>query len=87
MSNISRRAMLPFSATIAGAAIFLHGCQGESDSGGPSTPSNPQAPLAVGRRAPDFTLPATNGNSTSLSAELRRGNVVLAFFPRAFGPD
>ena len=38
---------------------------------------------AVGRPAPDFTLPSTSGSDVTLSA-LRGKNVLLAFFPLAF---
>ncbi len=41
-------------------------------------------PPAAGERAPDFTLPSTSGKDVSLSAMLRDGNVLLAFFPLAF---
>jgi thioredoxin-dependent peroxiredoxin len=44
------------------------------------------APLKVGDRAPDFTLPDTDGNDVSLSALLQRGPVIVAFFPKAFTP-
>jgi len=42
------------------------------------------APLKVGDRAPDFTLPDTQGQQVSLSGLLKSGPVVLAFFPKAF---
>jgi thioredoxin-dependent peroxiredoxin len=38
-------------------------------------------PLAVGARAPDFTLSDQDGNRVSLAA-LRGKNVVLVFYPR-----
>ena len=44
------------------------------------------APLKVGDRAPDFTLPDTDGSPVSLSALLQRGPVIVAFFPKAFTP-
>ncbi len=44
------------------------------------------APLKVGDRAPEFTLPDTDGHPVSLSALLRSGPVLLAFFPKAFTP-
>ena len=37
----------------------------------------------VGDRAPDWTLPGTDGNQYTLS-ELRGKYVVIAFFPKAF---
>jgi hypothetical protein len=36
------------------------------------------------QRAPDFTLLDTEGKPRSLKAELARGPVILAFFPKAF---
>jgi peroxiredoxin len=47
------------------------------------TPSQPKPP-AAGDRAPDFTLPSTSGKDVTLSALLKEGNVLLAFFPLAF---
>ena len=41
------------------------------------------AELSVGDAAPDWTLPATDGNRYTLS-ELRGQHVVIAFFPKAF---
>lgn len=40
--------------------------------------------VKVGDRAPDFTLPDTDGKPVSLSGLLRGGPVVLAFYPKAF---
>ncbi len=37
-----------------------------------------------GTRAPAFTLVDTEGHPRSLQAELARGPVILAFFPKAF---
>lgn len=39
--------------------------------------------LKVGDKAPDFTLPGTDGKTYSLS-QMRGKNVVLAWFPKAF---
>ncbi len=39
--------------------------------------------LAVGDRAPDWTLPGSDGQTHSLNA-LRGRHVVLAWFPKAF---
>ena len=36
--------------------------------------------VKVGQRAPDFTLPNTEGTPVSLAALLARGPVVLSFF-------
>ncbi len=44
------------------------------------------APLRVGDRAPDFTLPDTEGAPVTLSKLLAQGPVVVAFFPKAFTP-
>lgn len=38
----------------------------------------------VGAKAPDFTLPNQDRTPVTLSEELRKGPVVLAFFPAAF---
>ena len=40
--------------------------------------------VAVGSKAPDFTLPDQDRNPVTLSATLQNGPVVLAFFPGAF---
>jgi peroxiredoxin Q/BCP len=44
------------------------------------------AALKVGDKAPDFTLPGSDGKPVSLSKLLQRGPVILAFFPKAFTP-
>jgi peroxiredoxin Q/BCP len=44
------------------------------------------ASLKVGDKAPDFTLPDTDGKPVSLSALLASGPVIVAFFPKAFTP-
>jgi peroxiredoxin Q/BCP len=43
-----------------------------------------QTELKVGDPAPDFTLPATDGKTYSLSKDLKGRWVVLAWFPKAF---
>lgn len=43
-------------------------------------------PLQVGDRAPDFTLPDTDGIPVTLSRLLEKGPVILAFYPKAFTP-
>jgi peroxiredoxin Q/BCP len=42
--------------------------------------------LKVGDRAPDFTLPDTEGRPVTLSKLLEQGPVILAFYPKAFTP-
>ena len=44
------------------------------------------APLKVGDKAPDFTLPSTEGGKVTLSQMLTKGPVIVAFFPKAFTP-
>jgi peroxiredoxin Q/BCP len=44
------------------------------------------APIQVGDRAPDFTLPDTDGVPVTLSRLLEKGPVILAFYPKAFTP-
>ena len=42
--------------------------------------------LKVGDKAPDFTLPDTEGRPVQLAKLLEQGPVLLAFFPKAFTP-
>ena len=42
------------------------------------------APLKAGDSAPDFKLPATNGETITLAQYNGQKTVVLAFFPKAF---
>jgi peroxiredoxin Q/BCP len=42
------------------------------------------AGLQVGDKAPDFTLPDTEGKPVTLSKLLAEGPVILAFYPKAF---
>lgn len=44
------------------------------------------ATLKVGDKAPEFTLPNTDGRPVSLASLLAKGPVILAFFPKAFTP-
>ena len=48
------------------------------------TAATTAAELKVGDQAPDFTLPATDGKTYTLSKDLRGHWVVLAWFPKAF---
>jgi thioredoxin-dependent peroxiredoxin len=43
-------------------------------------------PLKVGDKAPDFTLPDTDGLPVTLSRLLEKGPVIVAFYPRAMTP-
>ena len=47
-------------------------------------PAPPHTTLKVGDKAPDFTLPATDGKTYKLSDFKGKKNVVLAFFVLAF---
>jgi peroxiredoxin Q/BCP len=50
-------------------------------------PSHPgEAMLAIGARAPEFTLPDADGQPTSLSNLLREGPLILYFYPADFTP-
>ncbi len=40
--------------------------------------------LKVGDKAPDFTLPSTEGGKVHLDDYIGKSTVVLAFFPAAF---
>ena len=42
--------------------------------------------LAIGGRAPEFTLPDQSGDSLSLSTLLRQGPLILYFYPADFTP-
>jgi peroxiredoxin Q/BCP len=54
-----------------------------SIAGSAQQPAPGQTELKVGDTAPDFTLPASDGQSYSLS-KLKGKYVVLAWFPKAF---
>ncbi len=42
--------------------------------------------LKVGDKAPDFTLPDTDGKPVTLSKLIQQGPVILAFYMKAFTP-
>ncbi len=44
------------------------------------------SPLKVGDKAPDFTLPDTDGKPVTLSKLLQQGPVILAFYIKVFTP-
>ncbi len=69
--------LLPF-AIVAGSLVA------SPAAAQPATPTAPAVELKVGDQAPDFTLPATDGKTYSLSKDLKGKWVVLAWFPKAF---
>jgi len=48
------------------------------------TTGAPSTTLKVGDKAPDFTLPSTDGGTVHIGDYLGKSTVVLAFFPAAF---
>ncbi|MDE0489004.1 MAG: peroxiredoxin [Gammaproteobacteria bacterium] len=46
----------------------------------------PTASLEAGMQAPDWTLPGSDGETHALADLLKKGPVVLAWFPKAFTP-
>lgn len=46
--------------------------------------ADPSTTLKVGDKAPDFTLPSTQGGTVHLADYIGKTPVVLAFFPAAF---
>jgi hypothetical protein len=46
----------------------------------------PAAELAVGEKAPDFTLQGSDGSNVSLAQFIGKRDLVLAWFPKAFTP-
>jgi peroxiredoxin len=44
----------------------------------------PSTTLKVGDKAPDFTLPSTEGGNVHIADYIGKSTVVLAFFPAAF---
>ena len=50
----------------------------------PAVAQTPSPELKAGDAAPDFTLPATEGKTYTLSKDLKGKWVVLAWFPKAF---
>ena len=67
-----RRAIVTAAVVLAVSAAFSTPVIGQS-----------AAVLKVGDMAPDFTLPASDGRTYTLT-ELRGRHVVLAWFPKAF---
>jgi thioredoxin-dependent peroxiredoxin len=48
------------------------------------TNAPPSTTLKVGDKAPDFTIPSTEGGTVHLADYIGKSTVVLAFFPAAF---
>lgn len=70
--HISRRLAIAggFAACLAGARTAVS--------------SSPSTTLKIGDKAPDFTLPSTEGGTVHLADYLGKSTIVLAFFPAAF---
>ncbi len=49
-------------------------------------PRDSQLKVTIGQKAPDFTLPAIDGNQVELKSYLHKKNVVLSFIPAAWTP-
>jgi peroxiredoxin Q/BCP len=75
MKKVSR--LLPLALVACGVLASPAGAQ-------TTTTAASTAELKVGDQAPDFTLPATDGKTYSLSKDLKGKWVVLAWFPKAF---
>jgi peroxiredoxin len=72
--------LLPF-ALAAGSLVASSAAAQTTQS---ATTTTAGVELKVGDQAPDFTLPATDGKTYSLSKDLKGKWVVLAWFPKAF---
>jgi thioredoxin-dependent peroxiredoxin len=46
--------------------------------------ASPSSKLKTGDKAPDFTLPSSDGDTIHLADFIGKSTVVLAFFPAAF---
>jgi len=60
-------------------AALLYGSAGLAQQ-----PTAPSSSLKVGDKAPDFTLPSTEGGTVHIADFIGKSTVVLAFFPAAF---
>jgi peroxiredoxin Q/BCP len=70
------------SRSIVVAAAALACLIGTTMASAQDAPAQP-AGLNVGDKAPDFTLPGTDGKTYSLS-QMKGKTVILAWFPKAF---
>jgi cytochrome oxidase Cu insertion factor (SCO1/SenC/PrrC family) len=70
---------------LAGMLLVLLGLAGSAAAQDPQAQPTPQysATLKVGDQAPAFKLPASDGNTYSLS-DFKGKTIVLAWFPKAF---
>ncbi len=57
-----------------------------NDSGRPAARNNPSEPIAVGEKAPNFTLKAQNKEDWTLADAVKEGDVALCFYPMDFSP-
>jgi hypothetical protein len=89
--NRRRRFLSARAAVAAAIVVFTSGilaCATAMRSAGhPPNPTREEPPpglstraLAVGSRAPEFTLPATTGGRWSLASAVRKGPVVVLFY-------
>ena len=62
--------------------VILGGIAAASLLAQPAAP--PSSTLKVGDKAPDFTLPSTDGGNVHIADLIGKSTVVLAFFPAAF---
>ena len=69
-------------AIIVGLSTFLLAVFGQAN----AEETEEKVTLSVGDKAPDFNLPASDGNEYKLSELLKEGPVVLAWFPKADTP-
>jgi len=60
-------------------AGLLYGSAGLAQNAAPASST-----LKVGDKAPDFTLPSTEGGTVHIADFIGKSTVVLAFFPAAF---
>ncbi len=72
--------LLPLALVACGPLASSAGAQTTTT----ATSTSTAAELKVGDQAPDFTLPATDGKTYTLSKDLKGRWVVLAWFPKAF---
>jgi cytochrome oxidase Cu insertion factor (SCO1/SenC/PrrC family) len=77
MNKVSR--LLPLALVASGLLAGPAGAQTT-----PAASATTATELKVGDQAPDFTLPATDGKTYTLSKDLKGHWVVLAWFPKAF---